>query len=89
MARVIRDRRTGKTRGYGFVSFTNPSDFLNALKEMNGKHVGYRPVKLTKSNWKDRDLESDKNQSLPSDFKKNAQKTTHQICVDYRYVSSL
>ena len=74
MARVVRDRRTGKTRGYGFVSFTNPSDFLNALKEMNGKHVGNRPVKLTKSSWQDRNLNSDRNNLLPSDFKKNSQK---------------
>jgi RNA recognition motif-containing protein len=58
MARVVRDRRTGKTRGYGFVSFLNPQDFLKALKEMNGKYVGNRPVKLTKSSWKDRDLNS-------------------------------
>lgn len=32
MARVVRDKRTGKTRGYGFVSFAQPRDFLNALK---------------------------------------------------------
>jgi len=41
---------------------------------MNGKHVGNRPVKLMKSSWKDRDLNSAKNQFLPSDFKKNSQK---------------
>ena len=74
MARVVRDRRTGKTRGYGFVSFSQPKDFLSALKEMNGKYVGNRPVKITKSNWKDRDLHSEKNEMLPSDFKKHSQK---------------
>lgn len=89
MARVVRDRRTGKARGYGFVSLTNPNDFLNALKEMNGKHVGNRPVKLMKSSWKDRNLNSAQNQYLPSDFRKNAQKETHKICVNYNYVSSL
>ena len=89
MARVVRDRRTGKTRGYGFVSFLNPQDFLKALKEMNGKYVGNRPVKITKSSWKDRDLNSEKNQFLPSDFKKHSQKETHQICIDYNYASSL
>lgn len=41
---------------------------------MNNKHVGNRPVKLTKSNWKDRELESEKNQVLPSDFKTNSKK---------------
>ncbi|KAG6509239.1 hypothetical protein ZIOFF_034630 [Zingiber officinale] len=54
MARVIRDKRTGKTKGYGFVSFSNPSDLAAALKEMNGKYVGNRPIKLRKSTWKER-----------------------------------
>ncbi|CAN1271130.1 RNA-binding protein 42 [Linum perenne] len=51
---VVRDKRTGKTKGYGFVSFSNPSDLAAALKEMNGKYVGNRPIKLRKSNWKER-----------------------------------
>ncbi|XP_038877084.1 RNA-binding protein 42-like [Benincasa hispida] len=54
MARVVRDKRTGKTKGYGFVSFTNPLDLTAALKERNGKYVGNRPIKLRKSKWKDR-----------------------------------
>ncbi|XP_008802148.1 RNA-binding protein 42-like [Phoenix dactylifera] len=54
MARVVRDKRTGKTKGYGFVSFSNASDLTAALKEMNGKYVGNRPIKLRKSTWKDR-----------------------------------
>ncbi|XP_015875575.2 uncharacterized protein LOC107412328 isoform X2 [Ziziphus jujuba] len=51
---VVRDKRTGKTKGYGFVSFANPSDLAAALKEMNGKYVGNRPIKLRKSNWRER-----------------------------------
>lgn len=35
--RVIRDKRTHKSRGFGFVGFREPQDFLHALKEMNGK----------------------------------------------------
>ncbi|GFS30201.1 RNA-binding (RRM/RBD/RNP motifs) family protein [Actinidia rufa] len=54
MAKVVRDKRTGKTKGYGFVSFSNPLDLAAALKEMNGKYVGNRPIKLRKSNWKER-----------------------------------
>ncbi|XP_077247722.1 uncharacterized protein LOC143887525 [Tasmannia lanceolata] len=54
MGRVVRDKRTGKTRGYGFVSFANPSDLAAALKEMNGKYVGNRPIKLRKSTWRER-----------------------------------
>ncbi|KAI3853108.1 hypothetical protein MKW92_017515 [Papaver armeniacum] len=67
MARVVRDKRTGKTRGFGFVSFSNPLDLAAALKEMNGKYVGNRPIKLRKSSWKERTdmeaLEKQKHQS--------------------------
>ncbi|KAK7269142.1 hypothetical protein RIF29_21858 [Crotalaria pallida] len=68
MARVVRDKRTGKTKGYGFVSFASPADLAAALKEMNGKYVGNRPIKLRKSKWKERTdfeaLEKQKNRSL-------------------------
>lgn len=67
MARVVRDKRSGKTKGYGFVSFADPSDLAVALKEMSGKYVGNRPIKLCKSKWKERTdadaLEKQKKQS--------------------------
>lgn len=55
-ARIVRDRKTLRTKGYGFVSFSDPTDFVKAMKEMNGKFVGSRPVKLSKSTWDDRTL---------------------------------
>ncbi|OIT39028.1 oligouridylate-binding protein 1b [Nicotiana attenuata] len=54
MAKVVRDKRTGKTKGYGFVSFSNPLDPAAAFKEMNGKYVGNRPIILRKSKWQER-----------------------------------
>ncbi|KAK4371462.1 hypothetical protein RND71_010937 [Anisodus tanguticus] len=67
MAKVVRDKRTGKTKGYGFVSFSNPLDLAAALKEMSGKYVGNRPIKLRKSKWEERTdfeaLQSHKNRS--------------------------
>jgi len=57
MAKVVRDKRSNKTKGYGFVSFKSPDDFTKAIKEMNGRYVGSRPIKLSKSNWKDRNVE--------------------------------
>lgn len=56
-AKVIRDKRTNKTKGYGFISFKDPGDFTRAMREMNGKYVGSRPIKMRKSNWKDRNIE--------------------------------
>uniref|UniRef100_J3LEX7 RRM domain-containing protein n=1 Tax=Oryza brachyantha TaxID=4533 RepID=J3LEX7_ORYBR len=75
MARVIRDKWTGKTKGYGFVSFANASDLAAALKEMNGKYVGNRPIKLRKSTWKTRiDYEALQKPKTPPQKKFKAQK---------------
>ncbi|KAL4228945.1 RNA-binding protein 42 [Mactra antiquata] len=56
-AKVIRDKRSNKTKGYGFVSFRDPTDYVRAMREMNGKYVGNRPIKLRKSTWKDRNID--------------------------------
>ena len=34
--KVVRDKKTGKTKGYGFVSFRDSNDFIKAMREMNG-----------------------------------------------------
>ena len=88
-ARIVRDKRTGKTRGYGFVSFRNPKDFLACLTEMEGQYVGNRPVRLKKSSWKDRKLDSEKNQLLPSDFRRHAKKKTSQINTNFMFTGVL
>lgn len=36
-AKVIRDKRTGKSKGFGFISFKEPADFIRAMKEMDGE----------------------------------------------------
>lgn len=63
-ARVIRDRRTGKGKGFGFVSFGDPEDMLRAMNEMDMKYVGNRPIRVTKSKWKDRDIGSERNKHI-------------------------
>lgn len=56
-AKVVRDKKSNKTKGYGFVSFKDPNDFIKAMREMNGKYIGNRPIKLRKSTWKDRNID--------------------------------
>ncbi|CAJ0598608.1 unnamed protein product [Cylicocyclus nassatus] len=56
-AKVVRDSRSNKSKGYGFVSFGESDDYVRAMREMDGKYVGNRPIKLRKSNWKDRNFE--------------------------------
>lgn len=56
-AKVIRDKRTNKSKGYGFASFKDPQDFIKAMREINGKYVGSRPIKLRKSTWRDRNVD--------------------------------
>lgn len=55
-SRVVRDKRTHKSKGFGFVSFQDPYDCAKAMREMNGKYIGNRPVKITKSKWQERDI---------------------------------
>eukprot|EP01022_Parablepharisma_sp_SALTPOND_P016681 TRINITY_DN2500_c0_g2_i1.p3 TRINITY_DN2500_c0_g2~~TRINITY_DN2500_c0_g2_i1.p3 ORF type:complete len:199 (-),score=24.10 TRINITY_DN2500_c0_g2_i1:3289-3885(-) len=69
-AKVVRDKRTGKSKGFGFISIGTVEDYIRAMKEMDGKYVGNRPVKLSKSNWKDRALVGGKSQVQQAKFKK-------------------
>lgn len=52
LLQVVRDGKSNKSKGYGFVSFKSQEDYIRAMREMDGKYVGNRPIKLRKSNWK-------------------------------------
>lgn len=74
--RVIKKRSSNKCRGYAFLSFADPKDFLNALKEMNGKYVGTRPIRLMRSKWKDRLIYDPKNPPPLSSSSSSSKKKT-------------
>ena len=38
-AKVVRDKKSNKSKGYGFLSFKDPNDFVKAMREMNGKFM--------------------------------------------------
>ncbi len=47
-ANVMWDMKTGRSRGYGFVSFQNSQDAETVLQTMNGMSLGGRSIRL---NW--------------------------------------
>lgn len=51
-AKIIRDKKTLKSKGFGFVSLTSVDDYIRAMREMQGAYVGNRPITLKKSDWK-------------------------------------
>ncbi|KAI9868645.1 MAG: hypothetical protein M1813_004495 [Trichoglossum hirsutum] len=48
-ARVVRDKRSTKSKGYGFVSFSDGEEYFQAAREMQGKYIGSHPVLLRRS----------------------------------------
>lgn len=64
VARVVRDKKTRKSRGYGFVSLMDPNDFLKALDTMNGKYIGNRPCQLRRGKWQERNFDSAKSKKM-------------------------
>lgn len=45
-AKVVIDRLTGRTKGYGFVRFGDESEQMRAMTEMNGVFCSTRPMRI-------------------------------------------
>jgi len=43
---VIQDRATGRSRGFGFVTFQQAADAIEAVKHMNGSELDGRTLKV-------------------------------------------
>ena len=48
-ARVVRDKRTTKSKGFGFISFSDGEEYFQAARDMQGKYIGSHPVLIKKS----------------------------------------
>ncbi|KAF2819579.1 RNA-binding domain-containing protein [Ophiobolus disseminans] len=48
-SRVVRDKKSTKSKSYGFVSFSDTDDYFRAFKEMNGKYIGSHPVTIKRA----------------------------------------
>jgi RNA recognition motif-containing protein len=45
----VRDKRTTKSKGYGFVAFTDGEQGFKAARDMTGKYIGSHPVTIQRS----------------------------------------
>jgi RNA recognition motif-containing protein len=45
-SKVVMDRETGRSRGFGFVSFANEADAEAAASAMNGREIDGRAVRV-------------------------------------------
>lgn len=54
-AKVITDRETGRSRGFGFVTFASDADAMNAMSEMDGKQLDGRTIKVNEAQERPRE----------------------------------
>jgi RNA recognition motif-containing protein len=52
---VVSDRETGRSRGFGFVTFENESDGNHALEAMSGAMLDGRTIRCDRATEKSRD----------------------------------
>ena len=53
-AKILMDRETGRSRGFGFVEMPNQSEAEAAIAQLNGKEVGGRALRINEARPRER-----------------------------------
>jgi len=48
-SKIINDRETGRSRGFGFVTFANEQSMRDAIEQMNGKQLDGRNITVNEA----------------------------------------
>jgi hypothetical protein len=59
--KIPMDKNQTENKGFAFLSFADPNDYLQCYKEMNGKYVGAKPITLERAKTEIGDVVSIKN----------------------------
>ena len=51
--KILMDRETGRSRGFGFVEMPNQSEAETAIAQLNGKDVGGRALRINEARPKE------------------------------------
>lgn len=52
--KILTDRETGRSRGFGFVEMPNASEGEKAISQLNGKELGGRALRVNEARPRER-----------------------------------
>jgi len=56
MVKIVKDAKTGLSKGFGFCSLLDPLECARAIREMDQTWLSSRPIRIKRSDWKEREL---------------------------------